>query len=131
MVQIVAFFGTCCDLMTAGWLELYGQGQTSTDPKVPVRVEILRSLCTREVKRLADILAGRDPETSTSTPDYPRGKLNEEDEGAISIAFTVEQDCVVIRFPKPITWLGLPAELADAMGQRLLERAEEAKKNRQ
>jgi hypothetical protein len=62
---------------------------------------------------------------------YPRGRLNADDEGEIQMAVTVQDDVVVIAFPKRLSWVGLPAELAEELAQTLLTRATEARKNRQ
>ena len=62
---------------------------------------------------------------------FPRGKLNTDDEGQIQMGVTVDQDCVVIAFPSPVTWFAMPAELADQLAETLKTRAAEARRNRQ
>ncbi len=55
--------------------------------------------------------------------EFPDGKLNDDDSGAIAMAVCVEDHRVVIRFPKPVAWIGNDAfELAQA----LLHHAREA-----
>ena len=43
---------------------------------------------------------------------FPRGRLNAEDEGAIQVAVGVQDDVVVLAFPKLVSWVGMPAEQA-------------------
>ena len=62
---------------------------------------------------------------------YPRGRLNPMDEGAIEIAVGVQQDVVVLTFPEPCKWVGMPAEQAEELARTILARAVEAKRNRQ
>jgi hypothetical protein len=62
---------------------------------------------------------------------YPRGRLNVQDEGAVEVAITVDQDCVVIAFPKQIAWIGMPAEMAEQLADALREKAAIARMNRQ
>jgi hypothetical protein len=62
---------------------------------------------------------------------YPRGRLNAQDEGAIEVGVTVQQDVVVIAFPKPCAWVGMPAEQAEELAAMLLARAKDARRNRQ
>jgi hypothetical protein len=61
---------------------------------------------------------------------YPRGRLNAQDEGAIEVGVTVQQDVVVIAFPKPCAWVGMPAEQAEELAATLLARAKDARRNR-
>lgn len=62
---------------------------------------------------------------------FPRGRLNPEDEGEIQIAVGVQQDVVVLAFPKMVSWVGMPAEQAEELAQTILTRAADAKRNRQ
>jgi len=61
-----------------------------------------------------------------SDEQYPEGKLNEEDEGEIGVAIGIENGNVIVMFPKPVAWLGLPPEQAMEMGRTLIKRAREA-----
>jgi hypothetical protein len=56
---------------------------------------------------------------------YPRGKLNTDDEGALETRIAVKDKTVIIDYGKPITWLGLGANDARELAQVLLERADE------
>jgi hypothetical protein len=62
---------------------------------------------------------------------FPRGKIHETDEGAIQIGVAVDGDCVVIAFPAPTAWVGMPAEQAEELASILTQRAQEARRNRQ
>lgn len=62
---------------------------------------------------------------------FPRGRLNSQDEGAIQIAVGVQQDVVVLAFPKRVSWVGMPAEQAKELARTILARAQDAKRNRQ
>ena len=62
---------------------------------------------------------------------YPRGKLNVEDEGEIAVGVTVDGDVVVLAFPKPVAWVGMPAEQAEAFADMIRQRAQQARRNRQ
>lgn len=62
---------------------------------------------------------------------YPRGKLNEDDEGEVSMAIAVDQDCVVIAFPKPVQWCAFSVEQAEELAVTILARAKDARRNRQ
>lgn len=62
---------------------------------------------------------------------FPRGRLNSEDEGEIQIAVGIQQDVVVLAFPKMVSWVGLPAEQAEELAEIIKQRAVEARRNRQ
>ena len=62
---------------------------------------------------------------------FPRGKLNEQNEGEVQLAVGVQQDVVVLAFPHPVTWVGLLAEQAEELAHTILQRAKEARRNRQ
>jgi hypothetical protein len=38
---------------------------------------------------------------------YPRGKLNDTDEGALPIAVGVQDQTVIINFGKKVRWIGM------------------------
>jgi len=56
--------------------------------------------------------------------EYPRGKLSEDDEGQLTVAFGTKDGTVVIHFGKPIAWIGLGANDARAWAAKLLELAD-------
>ena len=55
---------------------------------------------------------------------YPRGKLNPQDEGALTYGVAVRQNTVIINFFKPILWLGLSAHDARTLAAKLIELAD-------
>lgn len=64
-------------------------------------------------------------------PKYPRGKLNESDDGETPMAIGVEGDVVIVRFPRPTAWIGMPAEMAEQLAGLLMQKAQVARRNRQ
>ncbi len=62
---------------------------------------------------------------------YPRGRLNESDEGETPMGVGVELDIVMLRFKTPILWVGMPAEQAEQLADLLREKAAIARRNRQ
>lgn len=55
---------------------------------------------------------------------FPRGKLNADDEGALTMAIAVKDKTVVVDFGKPVTWLGLDADTARKLGRKLIKHAD-------
>ena len=57
--------------------------------------------------------------------EYPKGKLNPDDEGTLAFAIAVDENkkLMVINFNKPVTWLGLylpdAKNLHEKMGQKI------------
>lgn len=41
--------------------------------------------------------------------NYPRGKLNENDEGELCMAVGIRDKTIIIDFGKPVAWIGLSA----------------------
>lgn len=58
--------------------------------------------------------------------EFPKGKLNADDEGALAVAISANQGKVVINFPKPVQWIGFTPEQAVQIAQSLIQRAREA-----
>lgn len=54
---------------------------------------------------------------------FPRGKLCPADEGQIQMEVGTSNGAVIIRFGKPIKWLGLGAEEADGLADLLKKHA--------
>lgn len=59
-----------------------------------------------------------------SAGDFPRGKLNAEDEGGLQIAVYERDKTVVINFGKEVVWIGLDKLTAIALGKSILKKAE-------
>ena len=58
------------------------------------------------------------------TGEFPEGQLNPEDEGEIRIAITHDKGVVVLAFGKPISWIGLPPQIAKELGAKIIIHAE-------
>jgi hypothetical protein len=58
--------------------------------------------------------------------EYPAGKLNADDAGALAFAVGVEAGRVVIHFPKPVAWMGMTGDEALELAQLLLKHARHA-----
>lgn len=58
-------------------------------------------------------------------PEYPKGKLDADDEGALAFAIAVDEEkkLMMIKFNKPVTWMGLylpdARRLRDAIGKKI------------
>jgi hypothetical protein len=55
--------------------------------------------------------------------EYPEGKLNANDEGALALIIDDEKGKVVMRFPKPVAWIGFTPEQAIDIAQTLITHA--------
>jgi len=55
--------------------------------------------------------------------EYPHGKLNASDEGALALAIEHEKDVVKIVFPKPVAWIGFTADQAIEVAELLVQHA--------
>lgn len=56
---------------------------------------------------------------------YPRGKLNADDEGQLQLAVGVQDKTLIIDFGKQVVWLGLDYFTAVEFAKTILRRAEE------
>lgn len=58
------------------------------------------------------------------TNNYPRGKLNKDDEGGVRIAIGILDNTVIIDFGTHVTWLGMDyiqaLQLADSIKEKAL-----------
>jgi hypothetical protein len=57
------------------------------------------------------------------TGDFPRGKLNADDEGGLLMGIAVKDKTVVINFGKPVAWLGLDKMTAIKLGNAIIKHA--------
>ena len=55
--------------------------------------------------------------------EFPNGKLNTEDEGALACGVGHEKGVVKLLFPKPVAWIGFTPEQAVGLAQDLLKHA--------
>lgn len=58
--------------------------------------------------------------------EYPDGRMNEDDAGAIAMQIGTEQGRVVLRFPKPVAWVGMTGDEAMQLAQDLMRHARRA-----
>lgn len=61
------------------------------------------------------------------TRSFPRGKLNADDEGGLTLGIAVKDKTVIVNFGKPVAWLGLDKQTALALGASLIAKAQEIK----
>ncbi len=58
------------------------------------------------------------------TGKFPRGKMNESDEGELKISIGKNKEGkIILKFGTPVTWIDLDPEDAIAIGQSLIEKA--------
>ncbi len=55
--------------------------------------------------------------------EYPNGRLNAEDSGALAVAITHENGAVKLQFPKPVAWIGFSPEQAIDIAETLIKHA--------
>lgn len=58
------------------------------------------------------------------TGDFPRGQLNEADEGGLGIGVGIMDKTLVISFGKPVRWIGMPKEQAYALAKMIRKAAD-------
>jgi hypothetical protein len=59
-----------------------------------------------------------------ATGDFPKGKLNEDDEGGLRIRIGVEEDNVRVDFGTSVAWFALPPKQAVEFAQAIIKHAE-------
>lgn len=55
--------------------------------------------------------------------EYPEGKLNNTDEGALTVGIGHQAGKVVITFPKQVSWIGFTPEQAIEIAETLVQHA--------
>lgn len=60
--------------------------------------------------------------------EYPNGKLCATDEGATSVEIGTLNGAVVLRFPTPTLWIGLPPQDAVDIAQAIIDHAKSISK---
>lgn len=58
--------------------------------------------------------------------EYPDGRLNNEDAGALALMIEVQDGKVVVHFPKPVAWIGFSADQAMDLASTLVRHARAA-----
>jgi hypothetical protein len=61
-------------------------------------------------------------------PQYPRGKLDKEDEGGLAVVITQYKNVVRIDFKKKVAWFAFPPDLAIEFAEVIIKHAKEIKK---
>ena len=83
-----------------------------------------------EIRKLLDSMVTKDLRTAQGKlqGEYPSGRLNTADEGAIAVAIGHENGAVVMKFPHPTAWIGFTPEQAEDIARALLSNAKLAVK---
>lgn len=55
--------------------------------------------------------------------EYPQGRLNPNDAGALPMVVREEGGKVIIEFPKPVAWIGFTGDDAMQLAQTLMKHA--------
>lgn len=63
-------------------------------------------------------------------PQYPEGKLNEDDEGALELKISTEGGKVVVHFGKLVSWFALGPTQAAILAGLILKHADAAASGR-
>lgn len=71
----------------------------------------------------------REPQLG-ATGDYPAGKLNEHDEGAIQIAVGMQKGKVVVDFGTPVKWIAMDPKMARQLAESLRKMSHVAESQR-
>lgn len=58
--------------------------------------------------------------------EYPDGKLNATDEGALGLAVGLEDGRVVLQFPNPVVWVGFTGDEAMEIAVAIMKYARRA-----
>jgi len=59
------------------------------------------------------------------TGDFPEGKVNDDDEGALVMGMTIMDGVIVLHFGTQISWIGLDVNTARAIAAGLNVKADE------
>lgn len=60
---------------------------------------------------------------SQTMGEYPDGRLNDDDAGAVGLAIGIENGRVVLQFPKPVVWVGFTSDDAVEIAVALMKYA--------
>lgn len=55
--------------------------------------------------------------------EFPDGRLNEHDQGAVAVAIGHQNERVTLQFPRNLNWIGFTPEQAIDIAQSLVEHA--------
>lgn len=59
-----------------------------------------------------------------ATGEFPQGKVHDSDEGELTIAVGREMGVVVLRFGKPVAWIGMDPGAARGLAALLVKHAD-------
>ena len=68
------------------------------------------------------------PREFGATGRFPDGKIHPDDEGELTMGITLREGNVILAFGKEVAWLGMGADLAETLGQKLIEKAAELRR---
>ena len=73
------------------------------------------------IKRFMEQMSG------SAKREYPAGRMGHEDDGALSFAIAADRrhNTIVIRFGKPVEWIGLAPKDAEALIDKMREKLNE------
>lgn len=93
------------------------QHHESNEAERTINSELLKELDVKT--RMIEEMMGQ------AKPRFPQGKITEDDQGEITFAVAADRNkgVVILRFGKPVDWLGLDAEHARHLGNILIEKA--------
>lgn len=57
------------------------------------------------------------------TGEFPEGRISKDDNGELAVGFTVSDGNVIMKFGKPVEWIGFPPDNARQFAVQLLELA--------
>ena len=66
-----------------------------------------------------------------ATGEFPEGKLNPHDEGALQFGIAHKDGQVIVQFGKPVAWMAFGPEIARQFADALTNHALEAEKDYQ
>lgn len=83
----------------------------------PMNPEMLRRLSEVQERFMRQM-------TGTDRREYPSGRMGAEDDGALAYAIASDDRhrTIVIRFPRPVEWIGLDMTAAEELRDQLTER---------
>lgn len=58
-------------------------------------------------------------------PNFPDGKITEDDEGVLGIQLFMHDDRLILNFGKQVSWVGMDRKTAMTVGQALIDRAKD------
>ena len=65
--------------------------------------------------------------TGTAPREFPHGRIGADDDGSLTYAMATDakRGVIIMRFPKPVDWIGLDRKAAEELRDQLTERLAE------